>query len=625
MKHISRNILLSIGVLTPAISSPAMMLTSCSTTWGYNTPIQMGTAITGATHDPFANHRTGTYLDNNGNNIAEYLQSNYTIDVRTSSNYAYSNPVTKWTYTTEETPIGATSQVMPITQWERNNLGWKTSSSTDFSNNSSFSGKLKDDKYVTWLNNENVIQAANIDFTANIATSLSSYLAGAIKYQASQMANDKDINIAWGNGANFEGAIKRTLDKGQNVASGPEADKNQLFYEYVYAQANAHVSHKNHGAFLRTTSVNYNFDQNFFPIPSYAFNGNVRVDISEATKKLLMGPAATIDTKFCEAGVTTPTTLPAYFTSKTDGTQELTIGDKTDGSKTTPVNVKLSYTDYTFENVPVIITLKDLTQRWINPTKNDSIQVKDYYINDKDTIDNQVGKLSIDKKYSQHDGDIKNKEYVFTTNSNSSSNLKATVLGTEFESAARVDKRLLLPADNKIEGNKFIALVTYTVREFNNDKFLYKDQGRTQPTDYLTNLVTSWKSVDDHSGWTQDDVVAWLRQRNLTSLSSSVNIFPAYILNIYKDLFKKAYVNAKDTTIKETGYIIDASKIATHTNALLGIFTRSTTEGYKASASDLSQDSKNLLAFLTYMFGNTTSLTSSIDFSADVVTPVKFQ
>jgi len=630
MKHISRNILLSLGVITPAISSPALMLTSCSTTWGYNTPIQFGTAISGGTHDPFASFRGATYLDNNGNNIADYLQSNYTIDVRTSSNYAYSNPVSKWTYTEEEAKAAGQeyTQVMPLNKWERNNLGWKTSSSTDFTSNSTFSGKLRDDKYVTWLNNENVIQAANIDFTSTIASTICTYISGAIKYQASQMASDKDLNIAWGSSAEFIPAEdKRSLYKGEKIQTPSTEEeiaakaKNELYYEYVFAQANTHVSHKNHGAFLRTTSANYSFDPGFFPIPSYAFVDGVRVDISEATKKLLMGSNATIDTKFCDAGIEGATTLPAYFTSKTDGTQEITIGDKAGEAKATPVNVKLSYTDYTFENVPVVVTAKDITQRWINPTKNDSIQVKDYYINDKDTIDNQVGKLTNMEKYTYHDGDIKVKEYVFDTTAPAGANkLQAKVVGTKFDDVYRVDKRLVANANDKIDGNKFIVLVTYTIREFNNDKFLYKADKTA--TDYLTKLIDTWNTVEGHGSWGQAEVEAWLRQKNLASLSSSVNIFPAYFLNIYDNLFKKAYNNSKDETIKEFGYIIDANKIATHTDALLGIFNRSTTEGYKAKASDLSKDSQNLLAFLTYMFGHTSS--TSIDFLQDVVTPKYF-
>jgi len=94
-------------------------------------------------------------------------------------------------------------------------------------------------------------------------------------------------------------------------------------------------------------------------------------------------------------------------------------------------------------------------------------------------------------------------------------------------------------------------------------------------------------------------------------------------MNIYNDLFKQAYVNAKDQTIVEHGYILDADKVAKHTNALLGIYNRTTTEGYKPSATDLTDDSKNLLSFLTFMFGSNEAKT--IDFLNDILWVTQYQ
>lgn len=630
MRHISRNIILSFGIAVPAISSPAL-LSSCSTVWGYNNPIQFGSTMADGEDNPYVNFQGQTFYDNNGNNIVNYLQSNYSIDARTSTYYGYSSPVTKWLYDKDSTEAkAAESQVMPVEKWEHNNLGWKTSSSTEFSTNASFTGTLKNDKYVTVVNNENSIQAANIAFSGNIASAIAAYFSGALKYQASQInkSDDTALNIAWGNGAKFDAAPIYTFDKGQKIDSPSTQQEiyknlvNKIYYEYVFSQANAHVSHKNHGAFLRGTSANFAYDK--FPIPSYNYNGKTKVDISEATKKLLMGDNATADTKFCQAGLT-GSTVPAYFSAKSDGDLTITIGDKTDK---TPVNAKLKYTDYTFTNVPLIVTATNYTQRWINPTKNNSFHVKDFYIEDVSTVRSAVGKFQNIGNFSNHKGDVNIKEYKFDTTPNvGNTKLQAKVLGSDISSTVKnkVDTRIVPASGDKIDGNKFIVLTTYVVREYDNDSFLYqKDQGGSLvPTEYLTNLIKTWQSVDGHSTWGETEVVAWLRQRNLVSLSSSTNIFPAYFMNIYNDLFKQAYVNAKDQTIVEHGYILDADKVAKHTNALLGIYNRTTTEGYKPSATDLTDDSKNLLSFLTFMFGSNEAKT--IDFLNDILWVTQYQ
>lgn len=217
------------------------------------------------------------------------------------------------------------------------------------------------------------------------------------------------------------------------------------------------------------------------------------------------------------------------------------------------------YISYTYESVPIIIHTSSYTKSFVNVSrKSNSFLINDYYATDSQ-VTNTVGdqwKSGKRRPGLQAFTDIKDedatpnyKEYVMESNG-------SPIGGCQ-------DARL---SDASIQSNDFIALVNYTVNLYD------EDEGITEP----------------HS------------ERNSAIVNRLDYMFPAYFLELFSsDIYKD---------IKEGGpKIFDKKKIDKHNKDLMGILDRSSKEGQKAHARDLSNESKQLLQFLQKMFGKNTS------------------
>lgn len=564
-------------LLTSLVASPSLVLplnlTGCSQTWGYLNPISIGSIDKNDENNPFYKFRSITFNDADGLNIVDCLQSNFIIDQAKSTMYAYSSPVTKWFQTKEEAEAEGRENPRPLnpkSEWQKLDDGWKTTS-----DNIVTSTTLKDEEHdnvnKTYTNNWNFNLISNINFTTSIASTLLAYLSYGLQYQASQFADEEDLNTAWGNESQLTEGM--TLDTGS-----PTSGSCRDYYEYAFASSNSHGTGKT-TAFLRPTAVNFNFET--FPYPSYSVSSedkmDVRQDISTETKQLLMGKNAESTTRFCDVGTDD---LPAYYTDSKDITPvRLPYKDKTNDEWKWYENGLVK--QYLYSCVPIVVKAKNMSATWVDPLKNDSFVPSDYFINDKTVVNNSIGdswaKIT---DYAEGGTESTRQSFTFDIDKETKNQFDAKVVD-------HADNRLTL---TNIDGNTYIVLVSYVVNEYNSqaahDKY-EEEFGQGKVPDAL-----------------QDKELA---KYNAVSINNIDAIFPAYLLGLnYEnvDWFKKANNYDPATHDFVSGYIIDSSKITQYNNNLLNLLKRSSSEGMKPHAKDLSQYSKDLLAFLPFMFGN---------------------
>lgn len=592
--------LLTSAVIVPSLA-PSLTLTSCSQTWGYLNPISFGSIDKGNANDPYQAFRsqTNVYFDANGQDITKYLQSNFIIDQAKSSVYAYTSPVTKWYETKDDVSGDEEPKVLPVSDWQRLNDGWKTSSdgistsvTLDDPNPDKPDGVKK-----TYTNNENFNLVSNINFTSTIASTIANYLTYGLQYQASQInVNDKeqkkDLNAAWGRESSLLNLDKEAawIDTGDF-----DSPQNRNFYEYIFASANSHSTGKTN-SFLRPISANFNFESNYFPFPTYdvttpaADDIDARVNVSAKTKKLLMNDDKI---KFCQAGIGENTL--AYYTDIKDQPYSIPYKTVTAEGETKWETYELTVKQYLFSSVPIVVDATNLSAKWVDPTKNDSFVPSDYFINDREIVNKAIGN-SWEKISEFTSGDSKStfQKFNFDLTKSGTNHRKFTVHPEPVERGT--DPRI----DDTMNGNSFVVLVSYVVNEFDSDK-----------------TMTKIKADFEDKGLTRPDELKEpnLAKLNAVSINSIESIFPAYLLSINDDnLFKLAHkdIVEDDITIK-FGYIIDSSVVNKYNNKLLNLLKRTSQEGMKPHASDLNQESKDLLAFLGFMFASAVT-TLSTDF-----------
>lgn len=243
-------------------------------------------------------------------------------------------------------------------------------------------------------------------------------------------------------------------------------------------------------------------------------------------------------------------TNKSYFTKKSDIREEKNPDPDKDPFK---------YISYTYESVPIIIHTVDYKKTFVNVSKKaNSFLINDYYSTDSEvtkTVGNQwkSGKrrpgLQAFTDIKDEDAKPKYKEYVMTSN-------------TDQTPITCQDDRL---PSGQIHRNDFIALVNYTV-----------------------NLYDQTEGIEEGHP-----------DRNSAIINRLDYMFPAYFLELYEDIYKD---------VKEDGpKIFDKKKIDKHNKDLMKLLERSSKDGKKAHAKDVSEDGKKLLQFLQKMFGTNTS------------------
>lgn len=591
-----------------------LSLTSCGQVWGYLNPISCGSSVAGDVNDPFTNFRGVTGLtDGNNLEIPSYLQSNFIINQAKSTMYAYSSPVTKWFQTKEEAEEQDEKNryVLDTKDWQHLDDGWKTQADEFSSSVTLYNDKRtevdKDDRIRhVFNNNENINQLINLSLTPTIATAIQSFIAGALQYQGTQIADKElkeagDMYAAWGLQAQAftEKTKKLSISNLQN------------FYEFVFANANMHAAGKT-AAFMRPTSINFTYDSSFFPFPTYTFNETTnKKHISLRTKQFLLGKgegekAITEATKFCEQWKEDGK-IDSYYTDvRKNQTVSIPYVKKNAEGKFVWEVETGSCNQYLFNCVPIIVHVNDFSLEWVNPQKNDSFLPSEYFVKDKEIVTNAVGNAWSHLSDYVPGSTCKPSylSYTFNANNDATSKIQFDVKKT---SEGNWDNRLIT---SKIDGNTFIVLADYVVNEYDDPAFWHK---------YCDDREISYDQAEEllPEGLKPSD----LANANAVALNGITNIFPAYLLGDENGTwFKKA--NNDGGEDNRAAYIIDNSSVNRSKTALSKLITFNSEDGRKPHASAISQDGKNLLAFLTYMFGKMVDTDATIDMS--FISPTEF-
>ncbi len=588
-----------------------LSLTSCGQVWGYLNPISCGSSVAGDVNDPFTNFRgdkVGDLLDANGQPIQNYLQSNFIINQAKSTMYAYSSPVTKWFQTKEEAEDQDEKNryVLDTKDWQHLDDGWKTQTD-DFSSsvtlyNDKRTDVEKDDRIRhVFNNNENINQLINLSLTPTIATAIQSFIAGALQYQGTQIADktlspEGDMYAAWG---------LQAQAFGDNTQLSIDAGVKRNFYEFVFANANMHAAGKT-AAFMRPTSINFTYDSSFFPFPTYTFDAGKK-HISLRTKQFLLGKgegekAITEATKFCEQWKEEGK-IDSYYTDvRKNQTVSIPYVKKNAEGKSVWEVETGSCNQYLFSCVPIIVHVNDFGLEWVNPQKNDSFLPSEYFVKDEEIVTNAVGNAWSHLSDYVPGSDCKPHylSYTFNANNDATSKIKFDVKKT---SEGNWDDRLIT---SKIDGNTFIVLADYVVNEYDDPAFIskyeeeFQQKGETLPEELKEPALAN---------------------ANAVALNGITNIFPAYLLGDENGTwFKKA--NNDGGEDNRSAYIIDNNSVNRSKTALSKLITFNSEDGRKPHASAISQDGKNLLAFLTYMFGKMVGTDATIDMS--FISPTTF-
>lgn len=406
--------LLGTAFAIPSVVVPLTTLSSCGQNWGVLTPFTIGSSEKGI-NDPYVSFVDDEYNDYDGRNMVEYLQSNYSVDQKNSTAYAYSQPL-KYDDTEEEQGQEG---------WVPASSGWYQSGDADFVT-TAVDKHEGESKNVT--NAQNSALSYNITLVSSIASTINSYITNALSYQSSQISVkdiDKETNLktAWGSQSSKQFALNHGI-KGSGTN-----EQNNKFYEYNFALANANTGGATK-AMLRSSFVNYTFDK--MPFPSYDFANDTRTNFSNDFFELLEGNDATAITEDSK-----------YYT-------------KTEKS---PDSEEDKYTVYFYDSVPIKVNFNSLSQTYLDPSnKNGSFLVSDYYSSKDDAV-KAVGnswKENLPKftNRSEEDSIPHYKNYTFD-----GMTTKAISLSDD-----NYDKRLV-----DVKGNDFIALLSYQVKVYDND------------------------------------------------------------------------------------------------------------------------------------------------------------
>ncbi len=504
----------------PAIAVPLTTVTSCSQTWGNKTPFMIGSTLSSDADAPYSQLLSDAYLDADGIDM-KYLQSNYAVQTSSGAYYAYSAPK-KWTNNEDEGRH----------DWKDDgSCGWYNAADAAFNS----VGTYKDgDETKTIYNVQNSALASNINFVSQIGYNISTYISFALQYQASQIkitddrADDTNIKHAWG-------------DKFDLQHDG-QTDQNNKFYEHIFALANL-IGPAKAFAFLRNSAVNFNFVD--MPLPSYTFT-NVE---DEKTRSIDKRFAQLLEKKddFAE---------PKYYTSSVAGKEK--VGDVED----------VEYTDYTYNNVPVIVQFRNMEQTYVDPTKSaDSFIVNDYY-STKTNIIETVGNQWKDKMPIFTDREADDCIPHYQTFRFDATNSEHPI--SKGESA---DERI-----GTLLGDQFICLMSYKVR-------IYKDKDGTS-----------------------------YGYKNTASINQLETFFPAYFLDIAESLTDDSLKGGvyKDLShgeeeVKTVVRVIDSEKINKINTWFINLIKRASDEGRQSDITKLKADSKTLLNFLGYVFNDKTN------------------
>ena len=368
MKVNKKFFLPTIGLL--AFTMPILLgtLTSCNQTWAYTTPIICGTNYVNDEHDPFFNFRNDELYDKDNESLSTYLPSNYVFlkssDGKNNSFYGYTAPVKSWI----EDEGKATASKKACKDYQIASDCWyqlvKEQNNPDFP----IQYQIKDSSQILF-NYHNYEITKSISLVNSIAQSLSFMIDNAFTYQQSFLSksdqkNEEKITNAWGCAK-----LNFNFDHGNK-----DSQENADFYEFLFANANFHAIGKSN-AFLKTSAINFNFHEDYFPIATYENN-----KFTNKFKKLLE------DDKQFNSFKETETTKH-YWTSND---KPITIEKFwINGSQQEYKNVVKQ--TYYYQNVPIIINPVSLIKTYLNPTCSSSFLVGDYYQNNASVIKDTIG------------------------------------------------------------------------------------------------------------------------------------------------------------------------------------------------------------------------------------------
>lgn len=449
-------------------------------------------------------------------------------------------------------------------EWVLGDTGWYTSA------DSAFVSSVKDvyeeeskSKSEIMTNARNAALAANINFVATIGNTINSYLDLALQYQASQLNKKdnillKDVATAWGAGEKSDLGI--TFDHGSNAEGTSESDRyqNNNFIEYCLALSNL-VGTGIVNALFKTSQINFKFSYDDFPLPSYS-----NVDIEKKQHYISDGFYNLIE----NASVTCPTGKYWQDRSSKPLEEKVKVGDE---------ETIYKYKRYTYENVPVIVHFNGITKTYVNPRIKNKFLVNDVYSTNEQIlkgIGSQWDKIFPEFADAElHDG-TKPLYQSFDLNNEDNTGIKVSLPGT----VTKYDERINW---SNLYGSDFVVLVNYAVDAYD----------------------------EDGTDITADEAAP---ERNKAIISGVSNFFPSYFFALFDDMFKPI---KKDSDV----YVIDTKAVNRHNGALLGLLDRSTKDGQKAHASDVSKEGQRLLSFLAYMFGDSSTKIVNTD---DVLNPI---
>lgn len=494
-------LLIGSTVALPATIVPLSTMTSCAQSWGSLSAFSIGGATT--SEGPYTDV---TGYDYDGVPFANYLQSNYSINQASNTAYAYSSPM-KW-QKGEEGQKG---------QWVPGESGWYSAGSSIF--NSRATWKDADKKVHEDINARNGNLSNNVSFVNTIGLTINNFLVNALHYQSSQISiNEKQtkesVKVAWGEQA--EGVHRFSLDFDDGL---------QDFFESGYANANLNGSGRA-SAMLRTSNVSFYFDE-ANPLPSYSFTTPIGPDTRSGFSPKFLALLG-------ESSTTYDVDNLKYYSSKSK--EPVSKGEEDE------------HYVFQYNNVPIKVKVRSLTQSYLNPQKSGSFLVNDYYSSDGQilsTIGNQwKATMPEITGCSEAEAIPHFKTFKWSTNTNPVS----VSVPTE-----HADTRLA-----GIEGNDFIVLINYTLSVYTQDGHKYKD--------------------------------------DKAAISGISNIFPASWLDIFndrEDWYKETY---KDSGL----YTINSGTVSNIAEHFKQILSRSNGK----MAKDLNQTDKNYLTFLGYIFAD---------------------
>lgn len=530
------------SLLITSCALPAVvvpMTTMTSCSQSWGSARPLSIGSTLASDGPYRYFTTPIY-DVDGKNMLSYLQSNYSVQPN-GYNLAYTLPM-KFVDSEEETQRGT---------WEFGSSGWYKSGDSALISYATDKWKEgEEEKRETVTNARNAALSSNIDFISSIGSGIKNFIELALQYTTTQLNKDNleqtklDLTAAWG-GDKFS----------INYGSKP-SDQNRQFFEFIFALSNL-VGADVAKALMKSSSINFSFyppgasgSNKNMPLPSYKLdnNGNV-TDFSDDFKMLLENNAEnTFDPAVAD-----------YYTSKSAVEPEENPDDKDN---------PFHYIVYTYDYVPVHVALDDLTSTYINPTNTDengksidSFLVSDYY-SSKNQITSTIGNSWKNSLPSFTDCAVDEAiptKQSFTLKGQSH---PATLPGTH-------DSRL-----SWLFKNGFIILLSYGVKVY--VKETSKGSGE-------------WVLDPDN------------QKKNRASMNKIQNLFPSFFADdgMYGDSLYKTYKASEES---DQVYVFDNEKINEKVQALINLLNRTSADGRKIHASEVSPEGKKLLRFLGYLF-----------------------